>query len=57
MVFSEMCNVRFKLLTCDDSVLEAEQLGFVVTRDCGVRGHVAWQVGQSLGQVLGEHCF
>jgi len=42
-------------LTCDGSVLKAEQLGLVVTRDCGVRVHVAWQVWQAFGQIRGLH--
>ena len=45
------------MLTLDSTVLHAEELGLVVTRDCGVRVHVTWEHGQLLGQVIDLHCF
>jgi hypothetical protein len=35
-------------LTSDDTVLDAEKLGLVVARDCGVRVLISWQERQVL---------
>ena len=45
------------MLTLDSTVLHSEELGLVITRDCGVRVHVAREHGQRLGQVIDLHCF
>jgi hypothetical protein len=61
---SPCCNVLCELgrvqegeLTADGAVLDAEELGLVVPRDCGVRVHVAWQHRQVLGHVRSSHPF
>ena len=46
-----------KKLTHDSSVLDSEQLGLVVARDCGVRVDISRQHGQAGGQVSGFHPF
>ena len=44
-------------LTDDGVVLDAEQLGLVVSRDCGVRVHVSGQHGQAGGHIRSLHPF
>ena len=44
-------------LTDDGVVLDAEQLGLVVSRDCGVRIHVSGQHGQAGGHIRSLHPF
>jgi len=61
VVFSERQNVTVvllyenKVLTSDSSVLEAKELGLVITRDCGVGVHISGQERQVLGQVSSCH--
>ena len=55
----ELCNdfssrIRYsnKLLTADGAILDTEELGFVIARDCGVRVDISWQHGQAGGQII-----
>ena len=48
---------RLAPLTDDGVVLDAEQLGLVIPRDCGVRVHVSGQHGQAGGHIRSLHPF
>ena len=43
------------ILTLNWSVDVVEELGLVVTCDCGVRIHISWQIRQLVGQVSRSH--
>ena len=45
------------LLTDDGVVLDAEQLGLVVSRDCGVCVNISGQHGQAGGHIRSLHPF
>jgi len=52
VVFSNLmvrhfCNDQAKL-TCDSAVFDSEELGFVITRDCGVAVHISREERQGL---------
>lgn len=46
-----------RCLTLNGTVFDAEELGLVITSDCGVRVHVSWQHGQAAWHVRHFHPF
>ena len=50
-----LCPPWLMALTANRVVLDAEELGLVVARDCGVRIHITGQHGQLSGEILRLH--